>query len=122
MENSVLFGHDLCFDGFYTARFSKVDFVLVKEALSDRDNPIPEKINGLNYISITDADLKNVMLWTFPKADLRYLENYTFNKLKQELIPKENITTILSAKPVVVPKETGGTKNDVAGEKPGEKS
>ncbi|HZX20083.1 MAG TPA: hypothetical protein VFF13_03655 [archaeon] len=97
-ENSVLIAHDVFFDGFYSMRFSNADFVLVKESLSDRNNPLPAQISGLNYIDLSEADFKRILMWKFPTPDLRFLETYVFNKLKEELLTKENMNQIFKIK------------------------
>ncbi|MCR4368584.1 MAG: hypothetical protein NUV67_01620 [archaeon] len=84
-EDSALICHDIWFDAFYSTRFSGVDFFIVKESLSERNRPLPEKINGLNYISFAEEDLKKIILGKFPRQDVRFLETYVFNKLKLEL-------------------------------------
>ena len=97
-EETVLIGHDIWFDGFYSMRFSKVDFVLVEKSLSDRNKLIPERIQGLTYIDFSQADLKKLILGKFPQADLRYLETYTFNILKEQLFQKGAIDKIIKVK------------------------
>lgn len=97
-KETVLIGHDIWFDGFYSMRFSKVDFVIIEKALSDRNRPMPEKIQGLNYLDFTQADLKKLILGKFPQADLRYLESYTFNILKEQLFPKGELNKIIKIK------------------------
>ena len=52
-DETVLISHDIWFDGFYSMRFSKVDFILIEKSLSDRNRPIPEKIQGLNYMEFS---------------------------------------------------------------------
>ena len=97
-EETVLVGHDIWFDGFYSMRFSKVDFMLIEKSLSDRNRPIPEKIQGLNYMDFSQADLKKLILGKFPQADLRYLETYTFAVLKEQLFPKGELNKIIKLK------------------------
>ena len=97
-NNTILIGHDVWFDGFYSMRFSKVDFILIEKSLSDRNRPIPEKIQGLNYMDFSQADLKKLILGKFPEADLRYLENYSFNTLKEQLFKKGELNKIIKLK------------------------
>ncbi len=82
---TVVIGHDIWFDAFYTMRFAQVDFVLVESALSERNRSMPARIQGLNYAEVTESDMKRLVLGKYPKPDLRFLENYIFNRLKLEL-------------------------------------
>ena len=94
-ENSALICHDIWFDGFYCMRFSGIDFFILNESISERNNPIPEKIAGLNYIKLNDFDFKKILADKFPKPDLRFLETYIFNKLKLELFEGTKIDSLV---------------------------
>ncbi|MCR4335384.1 MAG: hypothetical protein NUV57_02495 [archaeon] len=103
-EDSALICHDIWFDGFYCMRFSGVDFFIVNESISERNNPLPEKITGLNYVKLNDSDFKKILADKFPRSDLRFLETYIFNKLKLELFEGTKIDSLV--------------KKSVIGEKP----
>ncbi len=85
-EEAVLVGNDLWFDGFYTMRFSGIDFVLVQERLNERNIPLRERLDGLNYISISEQDMGKVAEWAFPQNNLRMLQNYVMDRLSRELL------------------------------------
>jgi len=85
-ESSVLIAHDMWLDGFYTSRFSKIDFVLLKESLSEKNVPVTENIRWLNVISFTEKDLVNVILSKLPAPDLALLETRIFNRMNRELL------------------------------------
>jgi len=103
-EDSALICHDIWFDAFYCMRFSGVDFFIVESSLSERNQPLPEKISGLNYIKLGEADIKKILTDKFPRQDLRFLESYIFNKLKLELFEGTKIDSLV--------------KKSVAGKKP----
>ncbi len=85
-EQAVLVGNDLWFDGFYTMRFSGIDFVLVRERLTERNAPIAQRLEGLNYISFSGQDMGKVAAWDFAQNNLRMLQNYIMDKLSRELL------------------------------------
>lgn len=85
-EESVLVGNDLMFDAFYTSRFSGIDFVLVKDSLSLRGEPVKDEISGLNYISMEKGDFKKILYWEFAKNDIAALEKRIFDEIGKALI------------------------------------
>ncbi|MFH1390977.1 MAG: hypothetical protein ABIH20_01565 [Candidatus Diapherotrites archaeon] len=101
-ENTALICHDIWLDGFYCMRFSGMDFFILNESISERNQPLPEKINGLNYIKLNEADFKKILTDKFPEQDLRFLETYIFNKLKLELFEGTKIDSLV--KKSLVPK------------------
>lgn len=85
-EESVLLGNDIWFDGFYTARFSSIDFVLVEEKLSERNELLVSKLSGLNYVSISANDFKKIVLWNFPQNDVAFLQRHVMDTLSKEIL------------------------------------
>ena len=57
-KECCLVGHDLWTDAFYTARFSKIDFVLVRSALSERAVRVQQEYRWVNIIDLNGADIK----------------------------------------------------------------
>lgn len=94
----VLIGHDLWFGGFYTMRFSQIDFALIRSALSLRHEKYETPIKGLTYINRTWADIKKLLLGKFPKADYSFLNAFVDNFLRKELISPQTMGAILDAK------------------------
>ena len=90
-DETMLIGHDILVDAFYSARFSKVDFVLVRESLSERNKPMPAEIKGLNYVKLNESDFRKLIQGKFPANDTRFLENYVLNKMKLELFRSTEI-------------------------------
>ncbi|HLC93139.1 MAG TPA: hypothetical protein VJH23_05535 [archaeon] len=89
-EEAVLVGHDLWLDGFYTSRFSGVDFVLVREGFSERNVPSSEIPKWVHCIDFTIDDFKSLIFGKIQKQDAKMLESYIFRKLSRELVdPKE---------------------------------
>ncbi len=84
-EEMLLIGHDIWTDAFYTARFSGIDFALVKEALSERGNKSKKIIKGLLYIKRDWKDLRKLLFGKFKRPDCRLLESYIYSELKQQL-------------------------------------
>ena len=89
-EECVLIGHDLWFDGFYTSRFSGIDFALIRESLSERHVPSQDIPKWIHCIDFTIFDFTSLILGKQPKQDTKMLETYIFRKLSRELVdPKE---------------------------------
>ncbi|PIN85609.1 MAG: hypothetical protein COV47_01305 [Candidatus Diapherotrites archaeon CG11_big_fil_rev_8_21_14_0_20_37_9] len=95
-EEMAFVGNDIWFDAFYTTRFSKIDFFIVKEALCERNRLMPADIKGLNYVSLSEADFRKIIVGKFPSPDLQPLENYVFNKLKLELFQGTQIENMVN--------------------------
>ncbi len=93
-EEMVLLGKDLLFDAFYTTRFSKIDFVLMKENLSMRGEKIQKEINGLNYFELSPESMSKVISWDFPAQNFTQLEKIVFDDISKSIIGnnlKQNI-------------------------------
>ncbi len=91
-------GHDLFFDAFYSDRFSKIDFVLVKEALANQNEKQKSPVKGLNYIALDWKDIRNVLLGKLPKTDSQQLKNFIGFYLQQKLVDPSVFSKILEAK------------------------
>jgi len=85
-KECCLVGHDLWTDAFYTARFSKIDFVLVRSALSERAVRVQQEYRWVNIIDLNGADIKKVLLWTLRSTDPKIIESHIFNRLKKEFL------------------------------------
>jgi hypothetical protein len=85
-EKILFVGKDIFMDAFYTHRFSGVDFVLVKELLSYKNEPLEEQIKGLNYVSLEFDSFKPALLGKLPEQDFKFLEAKIFNELKKKLL------------------------------------
>jgi hypothetical protein len=85
-QDSILIGNDILFDGFYTARFSGIDFALVKELLTNRGEPTNTKPNGINYISLTTSDFEKIIYGQLPKQNIQELEKTVFDDLSKQLV------------------------------------
>ena len=61
LKKFLLVGHDILFDAYYTLKFSQIDFVLIKSALSDTHLKSNNLFEGLPYIKRTWADLSKAL-------------------------------------------------------------
>lgn len=84
-EEMLFVGHDLITDGFYTIRFSGIDFALLKESLSERNEKAKHKIKGLVYIKREWKDVRKALYAKLPEPDYRILDNHVFEQMKQRL-------------------------------------
>ncbi len=96
-EKAILIGSDIWFDGFYTSRFSGVDFVFVSQNLAERNVPVQEKPTWLNYISLSKEDMEKILAADLPKNDPHLLQKHIMDKLAAELL-KETDFSKLAAK------------------------
>lgn len=84
-EEMVFIGHDLWTEGYYTFRFSKIDFALLKNSHSCLGECKNEEIKNLTYIDRTWGDLEKLIKGEFPKPDYALLEKFVFSKMKEKL-------------------------------------
>jgi hypothetical protein len=82
----VLIGHDLWFDGFYTMRFSKIDFALIESANSLRGEKSDKIIEGVTYINRTWEEVKRLLQGEREPADLKALNKFVFDFLKKQMM------------------------------------
>ncbi len=80
----LLLCNDVWVDGYYTVRFSKVDFAIFNENLLERGNPI-EYISGLAYFSLDFKSVK-ILLKKFPELDLNPLNKFIFDTMQKILL------------------------------------
>lgn len=83
-KDALLFGDDLWVDGYYTMRFSKIDFALFEENLLDRGKQI-QLVSGLAYFKL-EFDSVKLLIEKFPKVDNSALDKYVFEAMKKVLI------------------------------------
>lgn len=98
IEKMVLVGNDLWFVGFYTVRFSKIDFALVKSALSWHNQKQKEIIRGLTYINRTWSDVRKLLTGGFPPNNLASFNLAVENFLRKELLTPQTLGAIADAK------------------------
>lgn len=83
-EDAILFCNDVWVDGYYTMRFSKIDFAIFENNIVDRGKKI-EKILGLIYFNFNFSSVKK-LLEDFPVVDYSFLEKYVFEVMKGVLM------------------------------------
>jgi len=83
-RDALLLSDDIWVDGYYTTRFSKIDFAIFEENITDRGNKV-DRINGLAYFSFDFSSVKK-LLSDFPKVDLSGLDKYVFEIMKKVLV------------------------------------
>ncbi len=91
LNEMILIGHDLMFEGFFSMRYSRIDVAFVKSALSFSNKKLNHKIKDLIYVNLTWNDLRKLLLGKFSKPDLKELEKYVFNALKEKLFEWQTI-------------------------------
>ncbi len=83
-KDALLLCNDVWVDGYYTTKFSKIDFALFEENLTDRGNKV-ERLSGLAYFNF-DFDSVKQLLTNFPKVDFASLDKYVFEVMKSVLV------------------------------------
>jgi hypothetical protein len=89
-EKAVFVCHDILTEAYYSLLFSNIDFVLIKNALTFRNQKIDALIDGINFINLNWHDMKKVLLGKLPKQNTKALESFVLNRLKKELFPDLN--------------------------------
>jgi len=92
-SDALLLSDDLWVDGYYTNRFSKLDFAIFEENILDRGKPA-EPISGLAYFSLNVESVKP-LLANFPKIDFSALDKYVFEAMKNILIGDTNFANVV---------------------------
>ncbi|MEK6958419.1 MAG: hypothetical protein AABW59_00055 [archaeon] len=82
---ALLLADDFWVDGYYSVRFSKIDFAIFEENMLDRGKPFSERIQGMAYFTL-DFDSAKLLLENFPKVDLKYLDKFVFETMKNLLV------------------------------------
>lgn len=83
-QDALLLGEDIWVDGYYTTRFSKIDFAIFEENVTDRGKKV-ERISGLAYFSLEFDSVKQ-LIEEFPQVDMRALDKYVFEIMKKALV------------------------------------
>ncbi len=83
-KDALLLCNDVWVDGYYTTRFSKIDFALFEGNLTDRGNKI-DRLNGLAYFNF-DFDSVKQLLTDFPVVNIASLDKYVFEVMKTVLV------------------------------------
>jgi hypothetical protein len=83
-RDALLLGDDIWTDGYYTTRFSKIDFAIFEDNVNDRGKRV-DRINGLTYFNLDFSSVKQ-LLESFPKVDYSALDKYVFEVMKKVLV------------------------------------
>jgi hypothetical protein len=92
-NEALLLCNDVWVDAYYTTRFSKVDFALFEENITERGNPI-KKIEGLRYFDL-DSETVKVLLEKFPIANLSALDKFVYEKMKLVLLKNTDFSGVV---------------------------
>lgn len=84
-EEMLLLGHDLWTEGYYTFRFSKIDFALLRSAHSSLGERKSEEIKGINYIDRAWGDIEKLLKGETARPDYSMLDRFVINKMKEKL-------------------------------------
>ena len=90
----LLLCNDVWVDGYYTMKFSKVDFALFENNLKDRSNPV-ERINGLAYFNFDFKTVKT-LLDDFPVIDYSSLDKFVFETMKKVLLKETDFSGLIN--------------------------
>jgi hypothetical protein len=90
--DALLLSDDLWVDGYYTTRFSKIDFALFEDNLLDRGKSA-ERISGLAYFNLDFSSVK-ILLENFPQVNYSALDKYVFEAMKKVLVGDEVAASI----------------------------
>jgi len=86
-KDALLLGCDVWSDGYYTTRFSKIDFAIFEGNVMDRGKPI-ERLCGLAYYNFGFDSVKQ-LLEKFPQVNNSSLDKYVFEVMKAALIGED---------------------------------
>jgi hypothetical protein len=109
-DQVLLVGHDYWFDGFYTRRFSRVDIAFVEGPLSSRGKPIPERLQGLWYISRSFKDIQKIIEGKVPAPNYNFLDAFINITLSEQLFGGKGLPQL---KRVVIQRKKEGGSGDV---------
>ncbi|MDO8537303.1 MAG: hypothetical protein Q7S21_00300 [archaeon] len=84
-KQMIYIGHDVWVEGFYTRRFSQIDFALIKSAYSQRGEKAQEPIKHLFYIQRKWKDIQKLLTLDELKAEYSQLDNYVTTVMKEKL-------------------------------------
>ncbi len=83
-KDALLLSDDVWVDGYYTMRFSKIDFAIFEDNVVDRGKKI-SKMQGLAYFNLDFASVKK-LIEAFPSVDTSALDVYVFEEMKKVLV------------------------------------
>ncbi|HIH16260.1 MAG TPA: hypothetical protein HA252_02545 [Candidatus Diapherotrites archaeon] len=98
-ERMVLIGHDLWTDGYYTRLVSKIDFALVKDSLSERNQPPQEMIGGLTYLKRAWPDVWKLVLGKFPAPRYGAFDAFCYGRMRKQLIGDKIVSGLVNRLP-----------------------
>ena len=110
-DEVLLLSDDIWVDGFYTIKFSKVDFAIFEENITERGNPT-KRIPGLAYFNL-DFDSVKVLVEDFPEVDTSKLEKFVVDSMAKILMEGADLSG-------VVEKRREQLGNKIKGEKEGQ--
>jgi hypothetical protein len=84
-EEMILVCNDLWTEGYYTMRFSKIEFALIRSAHSSLGQRKLEEIKGLTYINRTWEDIEKLISGKFPQPNYAFLDAFIMNSMKEKL-------------------------------------
>lgn len=84
MGDALLLADDVWVDGYYSIRFSKIDFAIFENNILDRGKPI-QRFSGLAYFNF-DFDSVKQLIENFPVVNTAALEKYVFEVMKAALV------------------------------------
>lgn len=90
--DALLLCNDIWVDGYYTRRFSGIDFALYEGNLCDRGKPTGPVI-GLAYFNL---EINSVvpLIENFPQVNFGALEKYIFDSMQKALIGDEGVESL----------------------------
>lgn len=86
-KDALLLSDDLWVDGYYSLRFSKVDFAIFSENVLDRGKPV-DVMGGLAYFNLGFGSVRT-LVENFPVTSNVGLEKYVFDSMKNVLIGED---------------------------------
>ena len=84
-EDMVLIGHDVWTEGYYTFRFSQIEFALIRSAHASLGEKKEDEIKNLTYINRTWEDIVKLIKGEFPKPDYALLQKFFLDKMGEKL-------------------------------------
>ena len=85
-EKMALIGHDLWTDGYYTRLVSRIDFALLKDAVSERNQKPLQMIKGLTYIKRDWKDVWKLILGKLPAPSYGAFDTFCYARMRKQLI------------------------------------
>lgn len=81
----LLIGNDVWTEGYYTCRFSKIDFAIIKSASASLGVKKEEPVSGVLYIDRTWDAVQKMLTEPIPPHDCVALEKYVFKIMGEKL-------------------------------------